>query len=40
MLRAGGSLSGNSAQLQIEGDALNQLVNLSKTASLAEYLRS
>ena len=35
----GGTVGGNSAQLQIEGDALNQLVNLSKTASLAEYLQ-
>ena len=30
---------GGSSQVQIEGDALNQLVNLSRTASLAEYLQ-
>ena len=29
----------NSSQLQIEGDALGQLVNLSRTASLSEYLQ-
>ena len=45
---SGGSLNsgqasaggGAAAQLQIEGDALDQLVSLSKTASLAEYLQS
>ena len=29
-----------SSQVQIEGDALNQLVTLSRTASLAEYLQA
>ena len=29
-----------SSQIQIEGDALNQLVTLSRTASLAEYLQA
>ncbi|MDA0891582.1 MAG: hypothetical protein O3C15_04585, partial [Proteobacteria bacterium] len=31
-------INGGSSQVQIEGDALNQLVTLSRTASLAEYL--
>ena len=33
-------INGGSSQVQIEGDALNQLVTLSRTASLAEYLQS
>ena len=33
------NLNSGTSQIQIEGDALNQLVDLSRTASLAEYLQ-
>ena len=36
----GNDFNNGSSQVQIEGDALNQLVNLSRTASLSEYLQT
>ena len=35
-----GDFNNGSSQVQIEGDALNQLVSLSRTASLSEYLQT
>ena len=36
----GSDFNNGSSWVQIEGDALNQLVNLSRTASLSEYLQT